>query len=202
VYRDALPDAELVNLDMRTGLIMLFQNSIARYFFAITAVASTFALKLWLIPLTGTGAPFVLFFAAVMATSLLAGVGPGVCALLLRLPLGPYMFVICAGYPLLHAVFQSVLFAVDGLVVVYLTHLMRQGREATQSANRQLRSANEEVTRAEALTRELIELAPDAFFQADLNARFTDVNQAACRLLGYTRDELVGKTIFDIIPPE
>jgi PAS domain S-box-containing protein len=53
-----------------------------------------------------------------------------------------------------------------------------------------------------ARTREVIELSPDAFFQADLDARYTDVNQAACRLLGYDRDELVGKTIFDIIPVE
>jgi PAS domain S-box-containing protein len=55
---------------------------------------------------------------------------------------------------------------------------------------------------AEERTRALLELAPDAFFQADLDARFTDVNAAACRLLGYSREELVGKTIFEIIPPE
>ena len=40
-----------------------------------------------------------------------------------------------------------------------------------------------------ARTHDLIELAPDAFFQADIDARFTDVNRAACRLLGYDRDE-------------
>ena len=50
--------------------------------------------------------------------------------------------------------------------------------------------------------RALIELAPDAFFQADLDARFTDVNVAACQLLGYTRDELLNKTIFDVITDE
>jgi PAS domain S-box-containing protein len=50
--------------------------------------------------------------------------------------------------------------------------------------------------------RALIELAPDAFFQTDLDARFTDVNAAVCRLLGYEREELVGKTIFDIIPAD
>ena len=59
-----------------------------------------------------------------------------------------------------------------------------------------------EVSRSEARRRDLIELAPDAFFLADLDGRFTDVNQAACRMLGYERDELVGKTILDIIPPE
>jgi PAS domain S-box-containing protein len=155
---------------------------------------------LWLIPLTGTGAPFVLFFAAVMVTSLSAGIGPAVLALALSVPLGGYMFVVAAGYRYSQAAFQSMLFVIDGAVVIYLTLLIQQGRHAAQNANQQLRRANEELTHAEARRREALDLAPDAFFQADLDARFTDVNQAACRSLGYTREELVGKSIFDIIP--
>jgi PAS domain S-box-containing protein len=79
---------------------------------------------------------------------------------------------------------------------------MKKERQAAQGANQRLRWANEEIIRSMVRTREVIELAPDAFFQADLDGRFTDVNQAACRLLGYERDELIGKTIFDIIPVE
>jgi PAS domain S-box-containing protein len=165
-------------------------------------VASAFALRVWLIPVTGTGAPFVFFFAAVMVSSLWAGIGAGILALLFSLPLGAYEFVLRAGYPLSEAAFQSLLFGVDGSVVIYLTFLMRQGRDAAEEANRQLRGVNDVVRRAEARTRELIDLAPDAFLQADLSARLTDVNQAACRLLGYTRDELMSRTIFDIIPAE
>src|SRR5262249_16060889 len=44
--------------------------------------------------------------------------------------------------------------------------------------------------------------AADAFFLADLDGRFTDVNQTACRMLGYDRGELISKTIFEIIPAE
>jgi PAS domain S-box-containing protein len=55
---------------------------------------------------------------------------------------------------------------------------------------------------SEARWRDLLDLAPDAFFLANLDGRLTDVNQAACRMLGYSREELVGKTILDIIPPE
>ena len=181
---------------------MLFQKTILRYLFGIVAVAITFGLRIWLIPLTGTGAPFVLFFAAVLATSLFAGVGPAICAVLLSLPLATYAFVVRAGYPLLQASFQSLLFAFDGIFVIYITSVMKKGQEAVHDANQRLRSANDEVTRAEARAREIIELAPDAFFQSDLNARFTAVNQAACRMLGYDREELVGKTIFDVIPAE
>ena len=71
-----------------------------------------------------------------------------------------------------------------------------------------LRDASERRRAADALrlaeerARELIEQAPDAVFVADLDGRYTDVNGAACRLLGYTREELVGKSILDILPKE
>src|SRR5215475_14577955 len=181
---------------------VLSRKAIVRYLFGIAVVGIAFALRIWLTPFTGTGAPFVLFSAAVVVTSLFAGVGPGLCAVLLCMPLGAYTFVVPAGYRHFQAFFQSLLFAIDGVVIVYLTHLMQTGRQAVQGANRQLRNVNEEITRSVTRTREVLELAPDAFFQADLNARFTDVNQAACRMLGYSRDELVGKTFFDIIPAE
>src|SRR6185369_3566777 len=140
--------------------VSLLQNRPARYLLSVLAVSSAFGLRLILIPLTGTGAPFVFFFAAVMVTSLLAGAGPGLVALLFSLPLAAYTFV-RAGYPLSQAISQSLLFGVDGLVVVYLTFLMKQGRESALEANRQLRRANEELKNAEARTHELIELAPD-----------------------------------------
>ncbi|HAN91762.1 MAG TPA: hypothetical protein DCQ33_06735 [Nitrospira sp.] len=48
----------------------------------------------------------------------------------------------------------------------------------------------------------LFDQAADSIFIADLDGRFTDVNATACKMLGYTRQELVGKTISDIIPAE
>jgi PAS domain S-box-containing protein len=50
--------------------------------------------------------------------------------------------------------------------------------------------------------RTLVDLAPDGIFIADGKGRYTYVNQAGCRLLGYERGELVGKTILDLIRPE
>src|SRR5215467_11412915 len=187
---------------MRTRFNMLFQNIVVRYLFGTIAIAITFALRMWLTPVTATGAPFVLFFTAVLATSLIAGVGPGICAVVLSLPLAAYTFVVRGGYPPFEAAFESLLFTMDGIVVVYLTFLMKKGRQAVQEANRQLHSANEEITRSMGRLREVIELAPDAFFLADLDARLTDVNQTACRILGYDQKELIDKTIFDIIPAE
>src|SRR5690349_21616169 len=129
-------------MDFRGGTL-LQHNTFVRYLFAIALVASTFALKLWLTPWTGTGAPFVLFFAAVLVTSMFAGIGPGICAVVLSVPLGAYTFVMGAGYSIAHASFQSLLFAVDGTVVVYLTFLMKKAAQSVQDANRQLRESEE-----------------------------------------------------------
>ena len=48
--------------------------------------------------------------------------------------------------------------------------------------------------------RRLVEGAPDGVFIADTQGRYLYVNQAGCRLLGMQADEILGKTIFDLIP--
>lgn len=65
-----------------------------------------------------------------------------------------------------------------------------------------LNRTHEALESIRARARSLVEQAPDGIFVADLNGRYTDVNDAGCRLLGYTREQIVGKTITDLIPPE
>jgi PAS domain S-box-containing protein len=48
----------------------------------------------------------------------------------------------------------------------------------------------------------LIELASDGIFVADLEGRYLDVNEAGCRMLGYSREEILSMTIMDLILPE
>jgi PAS domain S-box-containing protein len=48
-------------------------------------------------------------------------------------------------------------------------------------------------------TRALVEQAPDGIFVADLDGRYIDVNTAGCRLVGRTREDILGKTIMDLI---
>ena len=50
--------------------------------------------------------------------------------------------------------------------------------------------------------RALIELASDGIFVADVEGQFTEVNDAGCRLLGFSREEILGKTIMDFILPD
>ena len=48
--------------------------------------------------------------------------------------------------------------------------------------------------------RALVEQASDGIFIADEAGRYLDVNASGCRLVGYSRDELLNKTIADLLP--
>ncbi|WP_455222127.1 PAS domain S-box protein [Kaarinaea lacus] len=50
--------------------------------------------------------------------------------------------------------------------------------------------------------RELVQQASDGIFIANIDGQYIDVNIAGCKLLGYSREEIIGKTILDIIVPD
>lgn len=58
------------------------------------------------------------------------------------------------------------------------------------------------LARSEQRYRSLAEQVPDGIFVADPSGRYTDVNQVGAAMLGYSRDEIIGLTIADIIFPE
>ena len=59
-----------------------------------------------------------------------------------------------------------------------------------------------ELEQERARARTLIEQASDGIFVADLEGRYVDANEAGCRMLGYSREEILGMTIMDLILPE
>ena len=46
--------------------------------------------------------------------------------------------------------------------------------------------------------RKLVELAPDAYFLSDFDGRIIDVNRRACDSLGYSREDLLNLSVFDV----
>ena len=61
-------------------------------------------------------------------------------------------------------------------------------------------AAQEQAHETDQRFRALFENINDAIFFADSQARFFDVNRAACRQLGYTREELLHMSVRDIAP--
>jgi len=55
------------------------------------------------------------------------------------------------------------------------------------------KQAEEKIQRAEALYRNMVELSPDGIYMSDMKGMITSCNEAATRILGYSKDELIGK---------
>ena len=185
---------------MKIRFNRLFENTIFRYSFGVAAMAGAFVLRIWLIPWTGTGAPFVLFFSVVVTTSVFAGVGPAILAVLLSTPLAAYTFVVGAGYSTAEASFQSLLFAADGLVVICLTLL-------TNKAVRSLQDANRQVCEAEEKYHSLFDSIDEGFCVIEVlfddanqpvDYRFLEVNPAFERQTGIAN--AVGRRMREIAP--
>ena len=58
--------------------------------------------------------------------------------------------------------------------------------------------AEEELRKSEEKFRRIVETAGEGFLLMDENLRIVDVNEAYCNLLGYAREEIIGKTPLDL----
>lgn len=52
------------------------------------------------------------------------------------------------------------------------------------------------------LWRVLVEMAPDGIFLETVHGEILDVNEAGARMFGYTRDEMIGLGIADLVPED
>jgi PAS domain S-box-containing protein len=62
--------------------------------------------------------------------------------------------------------------------------------------------AQQEVKRSEEKYRSLFEQASDPIMVTDFNGNFLDVNESLCKMFGYTKGELMGKSASDLIDAE
>jgi len=85
-----------------------------------------------------------------------------------------------------------------------INEITSEGFKAYQeSFENQAHSAISEIQESQERFRILFEHAPDAYYLNDLNGNFIDGNKAAEELIGFKKEELIGKNFFSlgILPP-
>jgi PAS domain S-box-containing protein len=94
-------------------------------------------------------------------------------------------------------------FAAALLAVAAIAIAVGLALSTAQALNRidDQRSASEQaLADREERLRDLIEQASDAIFVLDLEGRYLDVNDAACRMVRRRREDLIGKRVVDVVP--
>ena len=91
--------------------------------------------------------------------------------------------------------------AIETAAAVYIAHLWIAVRHAAE-ANETIRQAQVAAERRETSFRVMFERNPVAMWLLERGTtRFLDANLAAERLVGFSRSELSGKSVFDFLPP-
>jgi PAS domain S-box-containing protein len=73
---------------------------------------------------------------------------------------------------------------------------------ARATAELQRLRAESELRKREEKYRRIVETAGECFLLMDNNLAVTDINDACCRMTGYKREEIIGKTVFDFATEE
>jgi sigma-B regulation protein RsbU (phosphoserine phosphatase) len=106
--------------------------------------------------------------------------------------------------------FESRIYRKDG-TIIWISENVRAVRD-TQGVLLQYEGTVEDITEkklaeqkiqdSEALYHSLVENLPQNIFRKDLNERFIFANTRFCQTLGKSLDEILGKTDFDLYPPD
>jgi len=195
-------------------------SRLRRYSIAVLLTSAALALGLLGRGSWGIAATYSLFLAAVMLSSWVSGLGPGILATVLGTLAADY-FLIAPFYTLtfdLSRTIQLAAFvgtavlisslnasrrrAVDALAIhgAELDSRVRERTAELATANEHLRGEIERRNQSERNFRGLIDAAPDAILVIDTDGHVVRMNDEAERLFGYDRDALIGRDVETIIP--
>jgi PAS domain S-box-containing protein len=166
-----------------------------RYGTALAIVGLALLVKLLLAYLIDERTPFLLFYVAVMASTLLGGLGPGMTAVVLS-TLATDFFFVAPNSLLIQSGEQNVrlvIFLLEGAAISVLCVRLISARKRSESAL-------EDARQSEGLRRSVIEQAIENIFLVDVETRrVLEANAALQHSLGYAPEDLKDMTLYDIV---
>src|SRR5262245_34962527 len=176
---------------------LLRKNPVAAYGIAIAAVAVATIIR-WSIGEYVLGRiPFTVYFLAIVFATLLGGFWPGTLATILSVVATWFIFVppefsFSLNWPEATSllVFFSTALLLVGLIALVDDWLLNEIEKRRNNELAALRLAA------------IVESSDDAIVTNDLNGIIATWNKGAERMFGYTADEVIGKPINILIPPE
>jgi len=195
-------------------------SPLRRYTIAVLLTLLALALGLLGAGTWGAAATYSFFLGAVMLSSWISGLGPGLLSTLLGTLAADY-YLITPFHTLTFDLSRVVQLSTFVGIAVLISSLNDSRRRAIAAlgaaqseledrvaertaelaqANENLRAEMERRNRSERNFRGLIDAAPDAILVINSDGRIVKVNDEAERMFGYTRDVLLGHDVDLIIP--
>ena len=138
---------------------------------------------------------YVTFYPGVAIATLVGGLASGILATALAV----LIISLWVAPPIDTAAWLGLLtFFVGSVLVMGITEAMHRARARAWKAEEQGK-LTEELRKSEEQFRTLVEQASDGIFVSSAQGRYLDVNSAGCRMLGYSREEILHLGIAGLI---
>lgn len=176
-----------------------------RYGVAVLAVLSAWLLMLWLDPwMSMKNSPFLMFFGAVLISAWYGGMGPGLLATFLSVPISTFFFIAPENSLLLQLSdsLRLFLFVLQGILMSSLCGALRTSNWRLEVSLLKLRASEEALRQSEEQFRLAIDNFPDTFAIYDANRRLQYVNARGVELTNKPLEHLLGRTDEEIWPSQ
>jgi two-component system sensor kinase FixL len=167
------------------------RSNFGRYVLAVAVVVVAFGVRVLLQPLLHGQVIYLLFVPAVLVSSTLGGLGPGLVSTLATL-------LLCFGFffdahPANSDLVSAGIFALVGACTAWLGGRLRRAQLRAAETTQDLRAR-------EAHLQSILDTVPDAMVVIDEAAIIRSFSSAAERLFGYTAKEAIGQNVKILMP--
>ncbi|MBF2050160.1 MAG: PAS domain S-box protein [Elainella sp. C42_A2020_010] len=184
------------------GRRMIQHTRLLSYGVALLSVGLVIAISLLLGPVIRP-TPTSLFFVAVMISAWYGGLGPGLVATVLSTLAINYYFI-SPYYSLSIATSGNVLRLGVFVIAALLISGLNQSRRMALQREQTLREVSETAQRDAQIAKERLEgvlsSISDGFYMLDFDWRYIYVNDRYCEMAGMSRQQLLGRTIWELFP--
>jgi PAS domain S-box-containing protein len=169
---------------------------LSRYGVAVAAVTTLTLVKLLLAPVIERESPFIFFLASVLVSAWYGGLGPGLLATVLAVPLIDFFFlepVHTLDFGLASGGSLSLLLLLgEGIAISLLMGSLYSAQEVARARARDLQVS-------EARYRRIVETAHEGIWGRDAEGRIDYINARMTQLLGYSAAEMLGRPWWDFL---
>ncbi len=174
------------------------------YAAAILVVLLATAIRLLFTPWISSQVPFLTFYLAVMVTSWLGGLGPGLVAAGLCTVLANYLFM-PPPYQLVPdsgTLLTLMVFVLEAAAIAMISERWKLTTTALRAREADLRQSLEALRRSEEEFRTISDAAPALVWVCDPEGHNTFVNDSWCKYTGQTREQASGLGWIEIMHPD
>src|SRR5271157_3125035 len=181
------------------------RTALACYSLAVLAVLATALLKCPIEALIGHGPPFILFLPAVTLGAWYGGLGPGLLATILAVPICAFFCIHPIGSFAISSsndLFRLVLFTLEGTLTSVLMEQLHAARRLSEVHTAEAERYRRLCRRSEERLQALLNHATAVISLKDAENRYLMVNRQFVLVCGVPGESILGQTDFDLFPCE